>query len=199
MDFNYIQRFGFSEMYEVSNTEQSEYGRFVMFDPENPGKICWVNNKQISKPDILGVTSINFCGLSDNPLQWPGRYMYNEVGDAYMMQDEIVIGKKAYDDIYEMAYIKTQKQKVFKPIESDEYDKNKTYNQRIDREEWMSVNILGKCIVVDDGECDAGDYCTIYIGDDSDLFGTAVKYTGNDMPKYYVIRRISEKTIMIKI
>ena len=65
------------------------------------------------------------------------------------------------------------------------------------------VNLIGKCIVYDDGTCESGDYCVPFTSDyqlDFAKYGTATKYDETirkDMKKFYVIERVSENTIKI--
>jgi len=196
MNFNYVQKFGYAEMYELNDPNQNIYGRFVTFDKDNPSKIKLVDSK-VQKNEILGVTTINFYGLSDNPLEWHEKYLHDDFGDTYMKEENIIKGKKDYDEVLELSYMKTFKDTIYEPIINEKYDKDKKYNQRIDRYEWIAVTLIGKCIIQDDGSCKSGDWCTIYNGNNSDLFGTAKKCNGYSDIKYYVIDRVSDDTILI--
>lgn len=183
---NLMNKFGYSEMYEWSELFKYDiipYGRFVMFDPKSPCKIILAD----SKDNVIGVTTINTTIVSDNPTEWQGKYLCNEYGDIYLKKRDVAVAQNNYDDINELNYIGTIKKTEVVPVINNNYDPNKQYVKRSDRNEWAAVNILGKCIVVDDGSCEAGGKCTVTSE------GKATK--AND--GYYVIGRLSENTIMI--
>ena len=186
-----MNKFGYSEMYEWSELFDFTivpYGRFVTFDENEPGKIKLAKNYE----NIIGVTTINTVITSDDPDEWQGKYICNEFGDCFLQEKEKAAAVNAYDDINEMPYIATYKNTDIVPVINDSFDESKQYRKRSDRPEWIRVNILGKCIVVDDGNCQPGKYCTV--GED----GIAVpsKYN-NEEHRYYVIDRLTETTIMI--
>lgn len=195
MNNQLIQNFGFCEMYEFSSPETTErqYGKFVQFDPKNPGKIIFCTNPE----EVLGVTSINSVIDSDDPDYWQPSFSRNEFGDAYMHKETLSIGKKEYDQENEMPYMVTAPYINFSPIFSKEYDKEKKYIKRSNRKEWIRVNLLGKCIVEDNGKCVPGKYCTIYKGRDKKRVGTAIPATTKSTVKYYVLKRISDNAILI--
>lgn len=163
------------------------YGRFVTFDSNEPGKIKLAQNYD----NIIGVTTINSVITSDDPEEWQGKYICNEFGDCFLQEKEKAEAINAYDDINEMPYIATYKNIDIVPVINDSFDKSKQYRKRSDRPEWIRVNLLGKCIVVDDGNCQPGKYCTV--GKD----GIAVPCEYIEPKKYYVIDRLTETTIMI--
>lgn len=164
-----MNKFGYSEMYEWSEHFKFNiipFGRFVTFADNEPGKIKLANN---NNDIIIGVTTINSLIESDNPEEWQGKYLCNEYGDILL---------KNYKNI-------------IYPVINDNYNKDLKYIKRTERKEWIRVNLLGKCIVVDNGECKPGKYCMI--GKD----GIAVPYDVTTHQKYYIIDRLSENTIMI--
>ena len=122
----------------------------------------------------------------------------NEYGDIYLQREKLAVGQKVYDQIKEMAYIKTSPWEHLIPIENEKFDNTLPYVKRSNRNEWVRVNLLGKVIVADDGKCQSGDYCKIYTGKLEAKQGTVVPAKDtDDVKKYYVIRRVSEKTILI--
>ena len=173
-----------SELFEFNIVP---YGRFVTFDSNEPGKIKLAQNYE----DIIGVTTINSVITSDDPDEWQGKYLCNEFGDCFLQEKDKAVAVNAYDDINEMPYIATYKDKEVVPIINNEFDSTRDYKKRSDRQEWVRVNLLGKCIVVDNGECQPGKYCTV--GKD----GIAVPCEYIEPKKYYVIDRLTENTIMI--
>ena len=186
-----MNKFGYSEMYEWSELFEFNivpYGRFVSFDNNEPGKIKLANNDD----NIIGVTTINSVITSDDPNEWQGKYLCNEYGDCFLQKKDKVAAVNAYDDINEMPYIATYKDSEVVPVVNDTFDKSRIYKKRSERPEWVRVNLLGKCIVVDDGNCKPGGYCTV-----SKEGGIAVPCDYIEQKKYYVIDRLTDNTIMI--
>ena len=186
-----MNKFGYSEMYEWSELFKFNivpYGRFVSFDNNEPGKIKLANNDD----NIIGVTTINSVITSDDPNEWQGKYLCNEYGDCFLQKKDKAAAVNAYDDINEMPYIATYKDSEVVPVVNDTFDKSRIYKKRSERPEWVRVNLLGKCIVVDDGNCKPGGYCTV-----SKEGGIAVPCDNIEPKKYYVIDRLTDNTIMI--
>jgi hypothetical protein len=158
------------EWSELFNYNIVPFGRFVAFDKNDPGKI-----KLARKGDyIIGVTTINAVITSDDPEEWQGKYLCNEYGD-------ILVNNENYN-----------------PFINDKYNNERKYIKRSDRNEWIRVNLLGKCIVVDNGECQPGNFCTIGnngIAEPSDptILSRGILYADN----WYVLDRLTENTIMI--
>lgn len=186
-----MNKFGYSEMYEWSELFEFNivpYGRFVSFDNNEPGKIKLANNYD----NIIGVTTINSVITSDDPNEWQGKYLCNEYGDCFLQKKDKAVAVNAYDDINEMPYVATYKDSEVVPVVNDTFDKSRIYKKRSERPEWVRVNLLGKCIVVDDGNCKPGGYCTV-----SKEGGIAVPCDDIEPKKYYVIDRLTDNTIMI--
>lgn len=194
---NYINPVGYSEMYEWSEIpSESPYGLFVKFDDNDPSKIVPVKS---ASADILGVTTIQTTQTSDDPDNWKYAYLCNEVGDKFLKNDKIAIGVKEYDQIEEFSYIHTRPFNHFVQVPSKFYDPTKEYVKRTNRKEWVRVNLLGKVIVRDNGECKPGEYCQ------PNSTGKSKKMRGYAVPadmnvygwKFYVSQRITENTIEI--
>lgn len=187
--------FGFSEMYEWANIPDKKFGKFVQFSNIDEKYHCILPATDPSQ--VFGVSTINSCMTADDPPEWFLKYAFNEYGDIYFKDEEIAVGNKEYDNILELNYIRTQSQKVYVPIINDIFDYSKQYIQRNARNEWVRVNLIGKCIVEDNGECQAGQYCTLYNGDDETKFGTAIPADENTQYKWRVLNRVSDTTILI--
>ena len=183
-----MNKFGYSEMYEWSELFEFNivpYGRFVSFDNNEPGKIKLANNDD----NIIGVTTINSAYTSDDPEEWQGKYLSNEYGDILIKKSSE--NENAANNIYGINVT---------PLINESYDKQLAYKKRSDRTEWVRVNLIGKCIVEDNGECKPCQWCTVgkngiaipYID-----FSQNSKNSQNSQSKYYVIGRISDNTIMI--
>lgn len=189
-----MNKFGYSEMYEWSELfkfDMIPYGRFVAFDEKEPGKI-----KLANKGDYpIGVTTINTVITSDDPEEWQGKYLCNEYGDCFLQEKDKAVAVNAYDDINEMPYIATYKDTEVVPVINEQFDSSRIYKMRSDRPEWIRVNLLGKCIVVDDGTCQPGQLCTI--GENGIAVPTETPNKWPYVNKFYVIDRLTENTIMI--
>lgn len=192
-----IQEFGYSEMYEWLSVPEHEnrYARFVTFSKDDPSKIVLYGENDSTY--ILGITSINSVIDSDNPSEWNYKYMITDIGDIVLQKEQLAVGVKQYDENLEMAFIRTYPWEHLIKIENTQYDPSKTYVKRTNRQEWIRVNLLGKCIVRDNGECIEGQYCKPYSGKLTELYGTAVPATEDDNNKFYVITRISDNAILI--
>lgn len=196
-----IQQIGFSEMYEwQTNPDRyiDRFGLFVQFNKENPNKIEPYNGGE-----MVGVTTICGSVVSDLGNEWCGKYKIKDNGEYEFEIKTLAVGVKEYDQNLEMPFIRTQKYDVQKKIESEEFDEKLDYQPRICRATWVMVNLIGKCVVYDDGTCESGDYCVPFTSDDKLNFrklGTAIKYDETKhkgMKKYYVLKRLSKNTIQI--
>ena len=185
---NLINKFGYSEMYEWSELFKYNivpFGRFVTFVDNEIGKIKLANENDF----IIGVTTINSAYTSDDPEEWQGKYLSNEYGDILIKKSSE--SENATNNIYGINVT---------PLINESYDKQLAYKKRSDRTEWVRVNLIGKCIVEDNGECKPCQWCT------AGKNGIAIPYidfsqnsqnSQNSQSKYYVIGRISDNTIMI--
>lgn len=192
---NLNNKFGYCEMYEWTQLPKidSLFGRIVQFDKKYTHTVRLAENTE----NIIGITTVNSIMDSDSYPYWPNMFIYNEYGDIYVKNTNIALAKKEYDDVNEISYIKTYKKEIYDPIVNDEYDESKKYIPRQNRKEWIRVCLLGKCIVVDNGKCKEGEYCTLYSGDDESRFGTVVPAKKSDKFKLYVLYRVSETTILV--
>lgn len=190
-----IQPFGYSELYEWAVIPEEKLGKFVTFSSNEPNKIVSFGKNET---DIcLGVTTINSIIDSNNPDEWHGKYKKNEYGDFYLVKERLAVGTKVYDENAEMSFIRTYPWEHLIKITTNEYDETKEYIPRLNRKEWIRVNLMGKCIVSDNGKCKPGEYCTPYVGKIKQHQGTAIPATDTSVHKFYVLERISENTILI--
>lgn len=196
MNEDLIQKFGFSEMYEWESVPEPQYrlGRFVTFSKDHPGVVVPVSSQD---QNIIGITTVNTVANSDDPNEWKYKNICNEYGDLYLRKERLAVGQKIYDQYNEMNYIETRQWEHFIPINNQYYDKDKQYVKRTNRAEWIRVCLAGKAIVEDNGECKPGEYCTPYTGKVKTIWGTAVPATEDSQKKFYVISRLSNKTILI--
>lgn len=196
MNEKLVNKFGFAEMYEwtIYPGDDDKYGRFVQFNAKEHDKINLAYDHNMP---ILGVSSINYSIASDNPDVWHNKYMSNEYGDIYMTKERLAVGQKQYDQVEEFSYIRTFPYEQYIPIENKEYDKNVKYSKRSSRNEWVPVTMIGKAIVKDNGKCVSGSYCVPQFSEINSEAGIAVPGNVNDKNAYYVLKRVSNNTIMI--
>ena len=192
---NLIQKFGYTEMYEWSNASNKKLGLFVQFDKRNPNKIQPYTGDGV----LVGVSTVCSVVESDNPDNWRFAYMANEVGDLYLKKETLAVGIKEYDQNEEMPFIRTQPWSHYVKINTDQFDTKQKYVKRTDRSEWVRVNMLGKVIVRDDGQCIPGEFCEPIVGTmDREFIGIAKPAEKESkQPKFYVLERVSSHSILI--
>lgn len=197
MNEKLVNKFGYSEMYEwvVYPGDTNKYARFVQFNDSQPSKINLVRNDK----NVIGVSTINYVEASDNPENWHLRYTANEYGDLFMMKERLAVGNKTYDQIEEFSYIRTFPYEQYIPVENDNYDKDRQYQKRTARQEWVNVTIKGKAIVKDNGQCKPGQYCKPQYSEIFEDAGIAVPATEDEKNSFYVIDRVSDHSILIFI
>lgn len=195
MNDKLIQPFGYTEMYEWYQTPvERKFGLFVQFNKRYPNKI---EPYHTEGAQLAGVSSICSVIESDNPKQWKYAYMCNAVGDVYMKEETLAVGIKQYDQHKELAYISTKPWKHYIKVPNKYYDSTKKYVERINRNEWVRVTLLGKALVEDDGTLKPGGYCMPYVGNDKLKAGTAVQWDGKSAIKFYVLERMTDSSVMI--
>ena len=126
---NYIQQFGYTEMYEWTSipTDGKLLGYFVQFSKRYQDRI---EKSYLEDAQIAGVTTICSVLESDNPDYWKNTYMTNNVGDVFMREETLAIGVKCYDQDLELSYMSTRPWKHYVKVLNKEYDASKKYIQR---------------------------------------------------------------------
>lgn len=133
-------------------------GLFVTLD-KNKIRLANKNDKY-----ILGAISANPGVIGNNTVEeWQGKYE---------------------TDIFGCKKLDAAGQEILVP----EYDKNIKYKSREERAEWALVALMGQVIVVDDGSCVEGEFCTV--GENG--VATAATQDG-----YYVMERLDDNHIKI--
>lgn len=189
-----LQPMGFTEMYEWYRIPKDRFGRFVQFSKRNPDKVEPLHDKDAV---LCGVSSICSVIESDNPSHWKYAYLCNEVGDNLMKEEVLAVGIKVYDQHKEMSYITTRPWSHYIKVQSEAYDPERKYTKRTSRNEWTRVTLLGKAIVIASADVKPGEYCMPYTGDDMTLAGSAVPWDGESRARFYVLDRMSDKTVVI--
>lgn len=144
-------------------------GRFVRLDGE---KILLAESIE---DDILGIVSGNPSVVGDSyEDQWQGQYLTDIYGEL-LTED------------YTDEDGTTRKVWVLNP----DYNPDKPYVPRSERQEWSAVGMMGKLIVIDDGTCRPNDYCVPTTG------GIATRSEGR--VGYRVLSRIDDTHIKVLI
>ena len=193
-----IQKIGYTEMYEWAKNpdllNNGRFGLFVQFNKHEPEKIePFIGDKEL----YCGITTAQALETSDDPAEWIGKYKTDNYGDYYVKQEFLAVGNKEYDQQNEFSFIRTFPYSVYKKIQSDEFDENEKYIPRTMRAEWIRVNLVGKCIVQDNGKCEPGKFCSPYAGTDATQAGIAVPSKSKLALRFLVLKRLSDNTILI--
>ena len=117
MNDKLVYKFGYSEMYEwtVYPGDTNKFGRFVQFNSIEHDKI---NLAIDPKASILGVSTINYVTLSDNPDTWTKKYLSNEYGDIFMTKERLAVCQKQYNQVEEFSDIHTFPYEQYIPVEN---------------------------------------------------------------------------------
>lgn len=181
-------------MYEWLETPmENPFGRFVQLSKTDPSKIEYWNGEGFP----IGVTSIQSIISSDDPDEWRYAYMCNEVGDRYLKEETIAVGTKEYDQFLEMSFIRTSPYKLLKTIPNENWRQDVQYTKRSARKEWVRVNLIGKCVVTDDGLTSAGDWIMPNKSKFNAECGKGIKWDGKCPYRFKVLRRLTPTTIEI--
>ena len=198
-----LQLFGFTEMYEwvnnPDNLPNNGVGLFVQFNKVESDKIEPFTDS--TDHVFCGITSSCAVITSDNPMEWHEKYISTETGQLLLKRHLIAVGNKEYDQGNELSFVRTFPYQIYKKEISNNFDSTKQYIPRENRIEWTRVNLMGKVIVMDDGTCKPGQFCTPIVFDKNDgdytKAGFATKAQDNDKLKFYVLKRISDHSILI--
>lgn len=173
------------EWFDGNIENQDRIGRFVCV---KEGKIklaeSWEDN-------IIGAISGGTCSIIGDAQadEWHGKYSRDIFGrleyEWIDVEHEKVTG---VDDDGNEITEKEIKQEYHMKLNPN-YDPDTPYTPRSDRQEWDVVGLLGKLILIDDGTCQIGDYCTASID------GIATKT--NSLDGFMVLERLDESHIKI--
>lgn len=172
-----------SGSYHSSGADYAEYFEWMDGNPDGEdrrGRFVKLGGEKILlaksiDDDILGIVSGNPSVVGDSyEDQWQGQYLTDIYGEL-LTED------------YTDEDGTTRKVWVLNP----DYDPDKQYVPRSERQEWSAVGMMGKLIVIDDGTCSPNDYCVPTIG------GIATKSDGR--AGYRVLSRIDDTHIKVLI
>ncbi|QYR23962.1 hypothetical protein KZ483_07320 [Paenibacillus sp. sptzw28] len=139
----------FAEMFETSDANPIEPGYFVTFDGESDK----IRKATAADDYILGIVSANPAVIADaSDLRWHKLFLTDEWGRT--QYHEVSVPVKAVGGGNVISPSSTKREPILNP----EYDPSNTYVSRLLRPEWVSVGLLGKLLVHDDGSCKIGKY-----------------------------------------
>lgn len=191
------------EAYDKTLSKDKYKCRFITIDND---KVKIANN---TDDYILGVYSSEPVILGNSPIDYAHRYKRDENND--IIYENIKQLKTEFRDIEhkknnnieleknEIELDKNTKEEdkyeiVKQAVINENYDPNKEYIDRVNRDDWIPVGLLGKLLVLDYGTCEVNKYCKV--GPD----GSAVPYNkeiDGNIPHWRVIKRFNDKRIFI--
>lgn len=172
-----------SGSYHSSGADYAEYFEWLDGNPDGEdrrGRFVKLDGEKILiaesiDDDIFGIVSGNPSVIGDSyEDQWRGQYMTD------------IYGEPLTED-YTDEDGTTRKVWVLNP----DYNPDKPYVPRSERQEWSAVGMMGKLIVIDDGTCRPNDYCVPTTG------GIATRSEGR--VGYRVLSRIDDTHIKVLI
>ncbi|WP_332699102.1 peptidase G2 autoproteolytic cleavage domain-containing protein [Halalkalibacter lacteus] len=140
----------YAEMFETADGNSINVGYFVTFDGAND-KI-----RKANKDDtyIVGVTSTSPGLIGDSgEMRWKDKFVTDKWGRV--QRHEVTV--PAQTD--KTGNVIIAERKEIQPILNPDWDPKIEYVSRLKRPEWVTVGLLGKVLVRDDGSCQVGGYC----------------------------------------
>ena len=182
------------------NTTGADYAEFFEWDDENPDNedrrgyfVTLVGKKiKIAKEGdyILGIVSGFPAIIGNGDEEWKGRYVFDDFGcpviEEFEYEEEIpevIINEEGEEEVI----TKKVKKTGTKWKEVPEYDPERPYVQRSERQEWSAVGMLGVLSVRDDGSCKVNGFCKLADG------GIA---TASDTG-YRVVKRVTDNIVEV--
>ena len=171
----------FFEWADGNVDNEDRIGYFVTFDN---GKMIRIATKEDDY--ILGIVSANPCIIGNGDEEWQGRYVLDDFG-RYILETvdctESVINSETGEK--EEVIVKKAKWK-----ENPDYNSELEYIQRLDRQEWSAIGMMGVLSVRDDGTCQVNGYCTVSDG------GIATSCE-RGVNTYRVLERVTENIVKV--
>jgi LysM repeat protein len=137
----------YAEMFETIDGQPIDVGYYVTLEGSKIRKATALDQY------TLGVTTATPAILGDSAaLGWKNKYMTDEWGR--ILYHDIVI-----PSISDGNGSRYNKQVEKQPILNPEWDSNREYIPRVERPEWVTVGLIGKMLLRDDGTCQENGYC----------------------------------------
>lgn len=141
----------YAELFEWLDSNINEEDRRGLFVTLDGDKIRLANSQDTY---ILGVVSGNPSVVGDNfDDDWCKKYLTDVFGTPILENKSFPAITDENGNVIQKAY--EDKCFVLNPL----YDSTQTYIPRSKRKEWVTVGIVGKLVVIDDGTCEANGYC----------------------------------------
>nr|WP_267864925.1 peptidase G2 autoproteolytic cleavage domain-containing protein [Bacillus cereus] len=165
-----------AEMFETIDGNGIDVGYFVTLDGDK------IRLATSADEFILGISSATPSLLGNSAgLSWHGRYVLDEWGRR--TYHEVTIPAKKDKNGNEIIPARSEIQ----PVINSEWDPKRMYTPRKKRPEWVSVGLIGKILLRDDGTCQVNSYCK------SNNEGIATATTNG----YRVMKRTGPNQILI--
>ncbi len=185
--------------YYNSGADYAEYFEWIDGNADNIDRIglfvCIEDGKiklaESQNDNIIGAISGGTCSIIGDAQadEWQGKYSRDIFGrlehEWIDVEHEVITG---IDDDGNEIIEKEVKQEYHMKL-NPLYDPETPYIPRSERQEWDVVGLLGKLILIDDGTCSVGDYCTATSG------GIATKSQDNN--GFLVLERLDDSHIKI--
>lgn len=138
----------YAEMYETLDGTGIEPGYFVTLDGDK------VRIATQSDGYLLGIVTSTPSIVADAAeLRWKDYYLRDEWRNVRFQ--EVTIPEERDEEGNIIAPASTEQQPILNP----EWDPSMAYIPRSQREEWVTVGLIGKLLVRDDGTCTVNGYC----------------------------------------
>ena len=191
--------------YSTTGADYAEFAEWEDGNPDNEDRRGYFVTRQgiyIRKANagewIDGVISAMPSVVGNYDEEWYKRYVLDDFGafieETFEYQTEEVIG---VDEETGEPIIETKTKTGTRWKENPEYDKNKEYIPRENRQEWDKVGMVGVVAVRDDGTCQVNGFCKCADG------GIATSAEPSEhsylTPIYRVLDRVTDNIVKIRI
>jgi hypothetical protein len=137
----------YAEMFETVDGLPLEPGYFVTLEEDKIRKVTTEDDY------VLGIVSGRSSVVGGaHHLNWQGKYVTDEWG-RIKYEEVQMLGE---DDVQGDTLMET---KIKAAVLNSEFDASRSYVPRIERPEWVTVGLIGKLLVRDDGTCVKNGYC----------------------------------------
>ena len=176
--------------YNATGADYAEYFEWADGNPNKEDRRGYFVTMQgdkiaLAKPGdyIIGVISGRPAIIGNSDEEWQGRYIMDEFGD--FITEEFEYEEKFIDEETKEETIVVKTGTRYK--QNPDYDPDRAYIQRADRQEWAPVGMMGVLSVRDDGTCQVNGYCEVT----EDSTATASE------SGYRVIKRVNDHIVKI--
>lgn len=178
--------------YETQGADYAEYFEWIDGNPASEdriGRFVTLDGDKIriaGEKDnyIIGVISGTAGIVGDNYTDaWHDKYVMDKFGRV--KYENVLVEAETDED----GNVIVEEYVELRPVISKDYNSNKKYIPRKDRQEWDIVGMFGKLFVVDNGKCAVNGYCSVGDG------GIAVP--SKTKTDYRVMKRVTDDVVQI--